>query len=139
MANNRNESTFHNNRKSSDDFKERRNDAKKNFNKKDFLIDSLDHESIDVIKEFMQYHVKDITSSQLRNVYSVIIEKPEKLGFAVKRVKIAYVAARNNNPGMHALLDKLDDMLSKNAKFDIIRNFAEACVAYHKYFETLKK
>ncbi|MDR1584363.1 MAG: type III-A CRISPR-associated protein Csm2 [Prevotellaceae bacterium] len=118
--------------------------ATEKFNNQNFSTGSLSNDSINVIKGFMKYHVQvisktqRITSSQLRNVYNVIIDKD--LSAVTKRVKIAYVAARNSNsPGMRALLDKLDKMLSNDVKSEIIRNFAEACVAYHKYFETLKK
>jgi CRISPR/Cas system CSM-associated protein Csm2 small subunit len=120
-----------------DGYNEKRDQAIKKFNEENFSTDSLSHTSVDVIKEFMQYYVDDMTSSQLRNVYSVILDK--NIGPPAKRVKIAYVAARNSKTGMLTLLNKLDKMLSEEVKYETIRNFAEACVAYHKYFESQKK
>ena len=106
------------------------------FKKQDFLMTNLDHKSIEVIMKFMEHYVKDITTSQLRNVYSVILDS--QLGNPSKRVKIAYIAARNNKGGMQILLQKLDDMLHADGNYETIRNFTEACVAYHKYYDTLK-
>jgi CRISPR/Cas system CSM-associated protein Csm2 small subunit len=112
------------------------------FNKENFSINALTHNSIEAIKNFMSGYVGHITSSQLRNVYSIILDK--KLGNPSKRVKLSYIAAKiasskGDKVGMRTLLTKLDDMLSENVAYEIIRNFAEACVAYHKYFETFKK
>ncbi|GHT12911.1 hypothetical protein FACS189426_17020 [Bacteroidia bacterium] len=103
-----------------------------------FSKDLLEHESIDIIKNFMQFGIKDkdVTSSQLCNVFNVIIDK--KMGNAAKRIKLTYILARNNTEGMRVLINMLDKMLSNGCKYNTIRNFAEACVAYHKYFETLK-
>jgi CRISPR/Cas system CSM-associated protein Csm2 small subunit len=123
--------------KEKNDYSKEKDLARTEFNGKDFSTDSLSHPLIDVIKNFMQYHVDDITSSQLRNVYSIILNKD--MGGAAKRVKIAYAAARNSKTGMRTLLNKLDKMLSGNIGYETIRNFTEACVAYHKYFESLKK
>jgi CRISPR/Cas system CSM-associated protein Csm2 small subunit len=113
-----------------------KNEAIKKFVEADFLISPLNNDLVDTIKNFMNYCAKDITSSQLRNVYSIILDDK---GNAAKRVKIAYTAARNNTQGMSILLNKLDNMLSNNGEYETIRNFTEACVAFHKYFETLKK
>jgi CRISPR/Cas system CSM-associated protein Csm2 small subunit len=135
MANNRNKNASYGNEKRNNGF------IIENFNRayEIFSKDSFGHESIDIIKEFMQYCVdnKYITSSQLRNVYNIVIDKD--LSSAAKRVKLTYILARNNNLGMQTLINMLDKMLSQNCNYDTIHNFAEACVAYHKYFETLKK
>ena len=112
--------------------------ARDKFENHNFMTQNSGHESIEVIKEFMKYHVKDITTSQLRNVYNVILDS--QLGNASKRVKIAYIAARNNNYKVQVLFEQLDKLLAENGDtFETIRNFTEACVAYHKYYDTLKK
>ena len=122
----------------------KRNDRKNSWEKESkegsnkFMdMKQVDHESIEVIKKFMERYVKDITTSQLRNIYSVILDS--QLGNPSKRVKIAYIAARNNKNGIQILLKKLDKLLAENGDYETIRNFTEACVAYHKYYETLKK
>ena len=106
----------------------------------------IEDEDINIIQKFVHFNYEDITTSQLRNVYNLILDvpndKPSQL--SLKRIKLAYVAGRTDKKkkGMlHLLrlLDSLFEMVKEDSeKLKGVKTFTEALVAYHKYYDSLK-
>lgn len=122
---------------------------KKLYKRKDsflFMHSKVDNENIQTIQEFMYFNYEDITTSQLRNIYNLVlvIEDGEPSQLSLKRVKLAYIAGRTdkNKKGLHNLLNILDSLFeevkSDQEKLKGVKTFTEALVAYHKYYESLK-
>lgn len=106
----------------------------------------VDDQNIQVIQEFMYFNYEDISTSQLRNIYSLVldVDKREPSQLSLKRVKLAYIAGRTDKkkPGLHKLLSFLDSIFeavkNDSEKLKGVRTFTEALVAYHKYYDSLK-
>ena len=107
---------------------------------------NVNDQNIQIIQEFMYFNYEDITTSQLRNIYSLVldVDKSEPSQLSLKRVKLAYIAGRTDKKkiGLHNLLSFLDSLFEsvKNdtEKLKGVKTFTEALVAYHKYFDSLK-
>ncbi len=111
---------------------------------------SATNELIDKIKKFVENNARDITTSQLRNIFGDI-KKAELHQLPLKRPKLAYIMGRTDNrkKGMFELLNLLDDLLKEIGKADTKENqeekrlgflaFFEAVLAYHKFFEKVKQ
>jgi CRISPR type III-A-associated protein Csm2 len=105
---------------------------------------NVKEENINRIQHFLHYNYGDITASQLRNVFNLVkdAETPDEL--ELKRIKVAYIAGRTDKKkkGMHALLEIVDKMIESvkgdKTKLKGLQLFIEACVAYHKYYDTMK-
>lgn len=97
---------------------------------------------IDVIQQFLYFNYEDITSSQLRNVFSLVLNS-DPSGLTIQRIKLAYIAGRTDKKkkGMHSLLNFLDELFQKvqgdPENYKGVKTFTEAIVAYHKYYESL--
>jgi CRISPR-associated protein Csm2 len=80
----------------------------------------------------------NISSSQLRNIFSRVrkASKPEEL--YILRPKLAYVYGRpNTKREMQKLIVLLDDQIQKvknSNQLEMFKNFFESIIAYHKYF-----
>lgn len=117
--------------------------AKENFLN---MHTNVDDKNIEAIQEFMYFNYEDITPSQLRNIYNLVldVDKNEPLQLSLKRVKLAYIAGRTDKKkmGQHNLLSLLDSLFEavKNdpGKLKGVKTFIEALVAYHKYYDSLK-
>jgi CRISPR type III-A-associated protein Csm2 len=95
------------------------------------------------IKTYVDDNLKEITTSQLRNVFSRINKvKPDNLDdLYILRPKLAYVSGRSDN-NMKTLVFMLDCLITKtdNAeKLAQFQAFFEAVIAYHKYYEKRSK
>jgi CRISPR-associated protein Csm2 len=89
------------------------------------------------LKDYVDKHVKGITSSQLRNVYALIREKTNPDSLPHIRPRLAYVAGRANNDELRTLiylLDLLSVRVDDKAKLKNFKSFFESVIAYHKYF-----
>lgn len=93
---------------------------------------NLSSDDLMVLQKFMHYNCSQITPSQIRNIYNLIIDKSKT--DANKRIKLAYVAGRTDKTkkGMIIFIEKVEGMV-KNS-FQGIEHFVEACLAYHKYY-----
>jgi CRISPR type III-A-associated protein Csm2 len=99
---------------------------------------------IDVIKKFMADNYKDITSTQLRNIFNEI-KRGEKGTLMLKKAKLAYIAGRTKSTekGMHAFIKLIDLLIdkvceNKDVEYEGFLTFFEASLAYHKYYEKLR-
>ncbi len=91
---------------------------------------------IETIKEFVRTEGKPVSTSQLRNIYDVIIDEKNHLKAKFFRPKLAYIAARQNKRGAKEFIMMLDELLKEvnsDSQFRNFKLFFEAIVAYHKY------
>lgn len=91
------------------------------------------------VKKLIGPRKDEISSSQLRNVFSRVknIKEPKEL-YSL-RPKLAYIYGRpNSKRGMKELINVLDEQI-KNVKnkeqVTQFQNFFETIIAYHKYYE----
>ncbi|MEO1261921.1 MAG: type III-A CRISPR-associated protein Csm2 [Bacteroidota bacterium] len=95
------------------------------------------------LKDFVEANYRDVTSSQLRNIFGKIkpIDKQDKNKLKMQRPKLAYIIARQNKKkGALNLMYWFDDLIKKvNTPEDVdgFKKLLESVVAYHKYFETI--
>ncbi|MGQ1889231.1 type III-A CRISPR-associated protein Csm2 [Thermophagus sp. OGC60D27] len=120
-------------------------DSDKETVKRDFLKmqDETRPEEIQAINDFMSDYYRDITSTQLRNLFNEL-KKAELSNLLLKKAKLAYITGRTNKDkiGMLAflhLLDLLIDKVFKDTEIQIegLITFLEASLSYHKYYEKL--
>lgn len=92
---------------------------------------------LDNVKHFVEIEGKSITTSQLRNIYARIkkADSPEEL--QLLRPVLAYTSARQKGDGGKVIIALLDDLIQKvkdEKQVSSFQTFAEAIVAYHKYY-----
>jgi CRISPR-associated protein Csm2 len=94
---------------------------------------------IEKLKEFIRENAKQISTSQLRNIYTKIKKLKDNSLKEVYtlRPKLAYVYGRSDSIGMKKLLVLLDDKIkaikTKN-ELEQFKSFFEAIIAYHKFY-----
>ena len=121
-----------------------------NITKSDYPIllnmhKAVDNSVIDKIQKFVENNYRDITTSQLRNIFAEV--KQAKLNeLPLKRPKLAYIRGRTDarKRGMHNLLELLDNLIKEigttetednKEKLTGFKTFFEAVLAYHKFYE----
>lgn len=88
------------------------------------------------LENFTQKISSGLTTSQLRNVYSKILEAKTPLELQLLRPNLAYVAARNDKQEakkVMAFVDYLIQQVDSTEKQKSFNKVLEAIVAYHKY------
>ncbi|MFZ2865460.1 MAG: type III-A CRISPR-associated protein Csm2 [Ignavibacteriaceae bacterium] len=90
------------------------------------------------LKEFLEKKARNISTSQLRNIFSLV--KKEKDIAALKRLrpKLAYTYGRaEKNSSLKELIYLMDSQLqglSDRSEIGELKDFFEAIIAYHKYY-----
>lgn len=96
------------------------------------------------IEGFVEHCCKQIKTSQLRNIYDrlVRIETPNEI--QLLRPKIAYVAARQDNPESKAVVSFFNNIIKEigqgkekeisDIELQSFKMFFEAVVGYHKFY-----
>lgn len=91
------------------------------------------------LENFTQKMSSGLTTSQLRNVYSKILEAETPVELQLLRPNLAYVAARNDKmeaKKVMAFVDYLIQQVDSTEKQKSFNKVLEAIVAYHKYSNT---
>jgi len=101
--------------------------------------DRDENKFINSLKAFIEKNSREISSSQLRNIFSKIKNLNEIRFQEVYsiRPKLAYVYGRNESYGMKKLLVTLDYLIQKidsKEKLKMFKDFFEAVIAYHKFY-----
>lgn len=101
-------------------------------------LQKLNH-LIDLIQKFVEENGRNITTTQLRNIFAAIKEVPEedRKRLSLLRPKIAYIAARQQRKEARIFTDLIGDLMKKvqsPAQFKSLKTLLEAIVAYHKYY-----
>lgn len=98
------------------------------------------NEQINKLKSFMKSLLSrsdNITTSQLRNIFSVAKKAKKKEDLFVMRPKIAYAYGRAEKDELKKLLFFLDQQIQNINEDSDVKKFQElfeAIVAYHKYY-----
>lgn len=88
------------------------------------------------LETFTKKMASGLTTSQLRNVYSKILEAETPVELQLMRPNLAYVAARNDKAEakkVMAFIDYLIQKVDSAEKQKYFNKVLEAIVAYHKY------
>jgi CRISPR-associated protein Csm2 len=95
----------------------------------------------DQVEEFVKGELKEISTHQLRNIFSAVKSKNEPEDIPPLRYKLAYVAGRAEGKGkkqmklLYLLMDELMKSIGKDEeRLKNFQRFFEAIIAYHKYF-----
>ena len=106
-------------------------------------MNALSNEGIDsLLKQIQEYatlYAKKLNTSQLRNIFSKVLEATTPLSLKLLRPKIIYVAARQQNNEAKRVVEFFESMIQSvdtDAKVKNYQSFMEAFVAYHKYMST---
>ena len=100
----------------------------KTFEKLDVL---LNH-----INSFVEHQCKNLSASQLRNIFSKIRAKRVASEIQLNRPKLAYAAARQTSQDARDVIDFFEKIAAKVKSDEQAVNFVaflEAIVAYHKF------
>ena len=93
---------------------------------------------IDSTKKLVGIYKNDISTSQLRNIFSRIKRIENYNELYSLRPKLAYVYGRaEKKDGMKKLIVLLDDQIQKvdsKEKLKQFKSFFESIIAYHKFF-----
>lgn len=98
---------------------------------------------IDSLKMFVEKTGRNITTSQLRNIYSKILSVKEDNLTALQliRPKLAYVAARQQRSEARELVMFFDEIISLVKTPEQLKSFKiffESVIAYHKFYHPEK-
>jgi CRISPR-associated protein Csm2 len=108
-------------------------------NYKSILVERKDENKfIDYTKKLVNKYKNDISTSQLRNIFSKIKRINNYKELYALRPKLAYTYGRaERKDGMKKLLVLLDDQIKKvdsNDKLMHFKDFFESIIAYHKFY-----
>jgi len=91
-----------------------------------------------MVEQLIGPRKEDISSSQLRNVFSRVRKMKEPKELYLLRPKLAYIYGRpNSKDGMKKLIIILDELIPKvdnKDKLEKFKSFFEAIIAYHKFY-----
>lgn len=105
-----------------------------------FILDFQKEEYNDLvtkIKSYVATNARNITTSQLRNVFTKVLQAREPFNAHLLRPKLAYVAGRADKPAMKELVYLLDELIQAIQNERHLKNFKdffEAIIAYHRFF-----
>lgn len=91
------------------------------------------------VKEYLNKQKSNVTTSQLRNIFSKIKQLSNPKEAWRLRPNLAYVAGRSEKDGTKELVWLLDELINdiksdEKQKLENFKNFFEAIIAYHKYY-----
>ncbi|MBS3945863.1 MAG: type III-A CRISPR-associated protein Csm2 [Melioribacter sp.] len=93
---------------------------------------------IEKIKSFLKDRAPKITTSQIRNIFSLVKREKEINGLKRIRPKLAYTYGRaEKNEQLKELLFLMDSQLQgikEQSEVPKLKDFFEALIAYHKYY-----
>jgi CRISPR-associated protein Csm2 len=92
---------------------------------------------LEKIEDFVKEEGKNLSTSQLRNIYDKAIKTQSVNELKLIRPNLAYIAGRSSNDKEKSLLAFID-LLIKSVQSDEqvkeFKTFFEAVVAYHKFY-----
>ena len=96
---------------------------------------------LDDLQDYVKQKGGKVNSSQLRNIFSKVLQAEKKIDIQLIRPKLMYVAARQTSNDAKKVIEFLEKVASKVENDTQVKNFQifmEAFVAYHKYYDTKK-
>lgn len=95
-------------------------------------------EFIGKIKNFLESRANSISTSQLRNIFSLVKKERQFNGLKRIRPKLAYTYGRaEKNDALKELIFLMDSQiqgLKEQSEVPKLKDFFEAIIAYHKYY-----
>jgi len=95
-------------------------------------------EYVEKIKNFLADKAPKISTSQIRNIFSLVKRERNVTGLKRIRPKLAYTYGRaEKNDSLKELIFLLDSQIKGlNAEIEVpkLKDFFEAIIAYHKYY-----
>lgn len=104
-----------------------------------FFLQQLSYdEFVNKIKEFIKDKASNISTSQLRNIFSLVKKENELSSLKRIRPKLAYTYGRaEKNESLKELIFLMDSQiqgLNNQTEVPKLKDFFEAIIAYHKYY-----
>lgn len=97
---------------------------------------------LETIERFVSEEGKNLSTSQLRNIYDKAKKAKTTPELKLIRPNLAYIAGRNNNDRAQrflAFIDLLIKSVDSEEKVKEFHTFFEAVVAYHKFYGSKDK
>lgn len=88
------------------------------------------------LSKYVKVKGEKVNSSQLRNIFSKVLQANDVLSLQLIRPKLMYVAARQTNYESKEVVEFLEKIIVEVKKPEQVTNFKifmEAFIAYHKY------
>lgn len=93
---------------------------------------------IQKLKDFIKNKAPNISTSQIRNIFSLVKKEKELEGLKRIRPKLAYTYGRaEKNESLKELIFLMDSQiqgLNDQTEVPKLKDFFEAIIAYHKYY-----
>lgn len=102
----------------------------------DFKKEEYNH-LVGNVKDYVEKNARNITTSQLRNIFGKVLQAKEPFDVFKLRPKLAYVAGRTDKWQMKELVFLLDELIQSIQNEDQLKNFKdffESIIAYHRFF-----
>lgn len=99
---------------------------------------------LSAIEKFVCEEGKNLSTSQLRNIYDKAIKTENQNELKLIRPNLAYIAGRKENEkeenvkSLLAFFDLLIKEVNSNEQINEFKTFFESVVAYHKFYSTKK-
>jgi len=92
---------------------------------------------LEAIEKFVSEEGKNLSTSQLRNIYDKAIKAQNVNELKLIRPNLAYIAGRSTNDkekNLLAFIDLLIKSVNSDEQIKEFKTFFEAVVAYHKFY-----
>ena len=91
---------------------------------------------IQQVEKFVEEKGKQLSSTQLRNIYDKILNADDLISLKMIRPQLAYLAGREKNHGSKELLSFIDILIKETTteSMENFKQFMQMVVAYHKYY-----
>lgn len=87
------------------------------------------------IDGYVSSSLKNLTSTQLRNIFNKVIKAEKVIDLKKIRPLLAYTAARNDIKDFADLMDNIIKSINKDEEVKSFKEFMKVLVAYKKYGE----
>jgi CRISPR type III-A-associated protein Csm2 len=95
---------------------------------------------IDVISKTSKDYGRDLSSSQLRNIFAKVLTAKNPKDMQMLRPKLIYAAARNTGTGKKIIeeFERLASLIQNEDQVNSYKVFMESFVAYQKFYHPTK-
>lgn len=105
-----------------------------------YILKDQENDNMDVfiqqVEKFVKEKGKQLSSTQLRNIYDKILNAENLISLKMIRPQLAYLAGREKNLGSKELLSFINILIKETSEESIedFKQFMQMVVAYHKYY-----
>jgi|SRR5690625_691342 len=104
------------------------------------ILEYQEDDNMDVfiqqVEKFVEEKGKQLSSTQLRNIYDKILNTDDLISLKMIRPQLAYLAGRESNYGSKELLSFINILIIETTEESIenFKQFMQMIIAYHKYY-----